>query len=61
MVTKNQLIAHLRVKNKELEDNIEAVREFVLSRRYDIEMDIENFGMLKPVLTYFLEEARADG
>ena len=61
MVTKNQLIAHLRAKNKELEDNIEAVREFVLSRRYDIEMDIENFGMLKPVLTYFLEEARDDG
>jgi len=61
MVTKNQLIAHLRAKNKELEDNIETVREFVLSRRYDIEMDIENFGMLKPVLTYFLEEARDDG
>jgi len=57
MVTKNQLIAHLRVKNKELEDNIEAVREFVLSRRADIEKDLENFGMLKPVLSYFLEEA----
>ena len=56
MVTKNQLIAHLRVKNKELEDNIEAVREFVLSRRADIEKDLENFGMLKPVLSYFLEE-----
>ncbi len=45
---------------KELEEKakkLEAVREFVLSRKYDIEMDIENFGMLKPVLTYFLEEA----
>ncbi len=61
MVTKNQLIAHLRAKNKELEDNIEAVREFVLSRRADIEKDLENFGVLRPVLSYFLEEARDDG
>ena len=40
-----------------LEAKLEAVREFVLSRKYDIKMDIENFGMLKPVLSYFLEEA----
>jgi len=38
-------------------EKLESVREFVLSRRYDIEMDIENFGMLKTVLSYFLEEA----
>jgi len=38
-------------------EKLETVREFVLSRRYDIEMCIENFGMLKPVLSYFLEEA----
>ena len=49
----------LRKKVERLEDILEAVREFVLSRRYDIEMDIENFGMLKPVLSYFLEEAGA--
>jgi len=36
---------------------LESVREFVLSRKYDIEMDIENFGMLKTILSYFLEEA----
>ena len=36
---------------------IDPVREFVLSRRADIEKDIEDFGMLKPVLNYFLEEA----
>ena len=51
------------IREKELKEfeekaeKLEAVREFVLSRRYDIEMDIENFGMLKPVLSYFLEEA----
>jgi len=51
------------IKEKELKEfeekaeKLESVREFVLSRRYDIEMDIENFGMLKPVLAYFLEEA----
>ena len=36
---------------------LEAVKDFVLSRRSDIEKDIENFGALKPVLNYFLEEA----
>ena len=51
------------IREKELKEfeekaeKLEAVREFVLSRRYDIEMDIENFGMLKTVLSYFLEEA----
>lgn len=40
---------------------IEAVKGFVLSRRDDIEKDIENFGMLKPVLNYFLKEAEGDG
>lgn len=35
---------------------LEAVKDFVLSRRSDIELDMENFGMLKPVLDYFLEE-----
>ncbi len=38
-------------------EKLEYVREFVLSRRTDIEKDIEDFGMLKPVLNYFLEEA----
>jgi len=38
-------------------NKLESVREFVLSRKYDIEMDVENFGMLKPVLNYFLEES----
>lgn len=47
----------LRQRIERLEDKLEDVREFVLSRRYDIEMDIENYGMLKPVLNYFLEEA----
>ena len=42
---------------EEKAEKLEAVREFVLSRRYDIEMDIENYGMLKTVLSYFLEEA----
>ena len=46
-----------RKKVERLEDIIEDVREFILSRKYDIEMDIENYGMLKPVLNYFLEEA----
>ncbi len=36
---------------------IDPVRDFVLSRRVDIEKDMEDFGMLKPVLNYFLEEA----
>ncbi|GAH49736.1 unnamed protein product [marine sediment metagenome] len=44
---------HIDKKNKLLE----AVREFVLSRRDDIEKDMENFGMLQPVLDHFLEEA----
>ena len=38
-------------------DKLESVRKFVLSRKYDIEMDIENYGMLKPVLNYFLAES----
>ena len=38
-------------------EKLEYVREFVLSRRSDIENDLEDFGMLKPVLNYFLEEA----
>ena len=33
------------------------VRDFVISRRDDIEKDMENFGVLKPVLDYCLEEA----
>jgi len=57
MHSKNNVIRNLRANNKKLVDKLEAVREFVLSRRYDIEMDLENFGMLKPVLSYFLEEA----
>jgi len=40
-------------------EKLEVVKEFVLSRRGDIEKDIEDFGMLKPVLDYFLEEAKA--
>jgi len=39
-------------------EKLEAVREFVLSRRSDIEKDIEDFGMLKPVLNYFLEKEK---
>jgi len=50
------VIENLRRERKKLKDTLEAVREFVLSRRDDIEMDLENFGMLKPVLTHFLEE-----
>ena len=38
---------------------LEAVKDFVLSRRSDIEKDMENFGALKPVLNYFLEEAES--
>ena len=40
-------------------EKLEFVREFVLSRRADIENDMEDFGMLKPVLNYFLEEAKS--
>ena len=47
----------LRQRMEMLKDKLESVREFVLSRKYDIEMDIENFGMLRPVLNYFLEES----
>jgi len=47
----------LRQRMEMLKDKLESVREFVLSRKYDIEMDIENYGMLKTVLNYFLEEA----
>jgi len=47
----------MRKRLESLEDILESVREFVLSRKYDIEMDIENFGMLKTVLNYFLEES----
>ncbi len=39
----------------EIREKLEAVREFVLSRRSDIEQDMENFGMLAPVLEYFLK------
>jgi len=38
----------------------QAVKDFVLSRRDDIEKDVENFGILNPVLKHFLEEA-SDG
>ncbi len=40
-------------------EKLEFVKEFVLSRRADIENEIEDFGMLKPVLNYFLEEAES--
>lgn len=36
---------------------LEVVKDFVLSRRSDIEKDMENFGMLAPVLDHFLAEA----
>ena len=48
-----------RKRMEMLEKQLEAVKEFVLSRKYDIEMNIENFEMLKPVLSYFLEETGA--
>lgn len=35
---------------------LDIIREFVLSRRSDIELDMENFGDLRPVLLYFLDE-----
>ncbi|MBA7491956.1 hypothetical protein ES702_02504 [subsurface metagenome] len=41
-------------------DQVEAVKEFVLSRQDDIEKDIENFGVLKPVLNHFLKEAEVE-
>ena len=43
-----------------LENKLEAVSEFILSRRADIEKDMEDFGMLLPVLNYFLEEAKGN-
>jgi len=46
-----QVIATIE-PHKEYE--LEAVKEFVLSRREDIENDIEDFGMLKPILSYFM-------
>ncbi len=55
--SKEAVNKNLREQRKKLEDRLETVREFVLSRRDDIEKDIEDFGMLKPVLKYFLEEA----
>jgi len=39
---------------------LEEVKDFVLSRRDDIETDVENFGVLKPVLKHFLEEVEGD-
>ena len=56
MHSQKNVIRNLREERQKLEDTLEAVREFVLSRRSDIEMDIENFGMLKPVLDHFLED-----
>jgi len=38
---------------------LEVVKDFVLSRRSDIEKDMEDFGALKPVLNYFLAEAES--
>ena len=58
MYSKHKVIENLREEKKKLEDSLEAVREFVLSRRDDIEKDVEDFGMLKPVLNYFIEEAK---
>jgi len=60
MFTQKEIMNHLREERKKLEDILEAVREFVLSRRDDIEKDMEDFGMLKPVLNYFLERARKE-
>ena len=49
------LVKDLIIAYEKLED----IREFVLSRRYDIKNDMEDFGMLKPVLNYFLEKAES--
>ncbi len=54
--SKTDVIKNLRSKVAELEKLKAAVKTFVLVRRADIENDIENFGMLKPVLESFLEE-----
>jgi len=58
MFTQKEIMNHLREERKKLEDILEAVREFVLSRRDDIEKDMEDLGMLKSALNYFLEEAK---
>jgi len=42
---------------KSLRNELEAVKEFVLGRREDIENDIEDLGLLQPALNYFLEES----
>ena len=57
MFSQSEVINNLREKRKRLEETLEIVREFVLSRRSDIEKNMEDFGMLKPVLDHFLEEA----
>ena len=41
-------------------EKLESVREFVLIRRDDIEKNLENFGILKPVLSHFLEETEGE-
>ncbi len=56
MYSQKTVIKNLREERKKLQHRLEFVREFVLSRRDDIEKDTENFGMLKPILLYFLEE-----
>ena len=35
---------------------LESIKDFITGRKGDIEMDIEDFGQLKDVLSYFLEE-----
>jgi len=55
--SKEAVNRNLREQRKKLKDILETVREFILIRRDDIEKDIEDFGMLKPALNYFLEEA----
>ena len=52
-----QILQDLTTENQEQYEQLEAIREFVLIRRDDIEKDMENFGMLKTVLNYFLEKA----
>ena len=44
----------ISLKAAENAARLEAVKEFVLSRREDIENDIEDSGMLKPILSYFM-------
>lgn len=57
MYSKSSVIKNLREERKKLEDILESVREFVLSREADIQLDLEDLGVLKPVLNYFLKEA----